>query len=328
MDNHLRLTKRLVRVLAVTLGGLSLAIGVTGLAQAEPTPAELEAQIDQKWNEIEPVIEQHNQLKGELNANKAKQKALQDQIAPLQARVDETLTRVSSFSVMQYKTGRFSSFNALMTTGSPDTFAEQLMMLNMMAKDEAAKVQDVLVAKKALDEQKKPLDELIAKQVEQEATMAVKEQQINAEIKSLNDLRVKAYGSTGGLGTLRPVACPQSYDGSPGAKAAQVACQQIGDPYIWAAEGPNSFDCSGLTLYAWKQVGYSLRHYTAWQYSDTKRVARADLKPGDLVFFYGDRHHVGLYVGNGWMVHAPTSGDRVRMKKIDDGPINGYGRVV
>lgn len=327
METHTRRSYRLVRLLVATLGGLSLAVGITGAAHAEPTPAELEAQIDKKWNEVEPIIEQHNQLKGELKANLAKQAQLKNQIDPLQAQVDTALMRVSAFSVLQYKTGRVSSFNALMTTGSPDTFAEQLVMLNMLAKDEAADIKDVLDSKKVLDEQKKPLDELIATQKAAEAEMATKETTINAEIKSLNDLRTKVYGSGGATGELRPVACPVEYSGGDAAKAAQVACQQIGKKYVWAAEGPNTFDCSGLTLYAWKQAGHTLRHYTKWQYSDTKRVSRADLKAGDLVFFYSDMHHMGMYVGGGWMVHAPTTGDVVRMKKIDSAPISGYGRV-
>jgi cell wall-associated NlpC family hydrolase len=327
VETHTRRPHRLVRLLVATLGGLSLAVGITGLAHAEPTPAELEAQIDTKWNEVEPIIEQHNQLKGELKANLAKQATLKNQIDPLQAQVDDALLRVSAFSVLQYKTGRVSSFNALMTTGSPDTFAEQLVMLNMLAKDEAAGIKDVLDSKKALDDQKKPLDDLIASQKAAEAEMAAKETTINAEIKSLNELRTKVYGSSGATGELRPVACPVEYSGGDAAKAAQVACQQISKKYVWAAEGPNTFDCSGLTLYAWKQAGHTLRHYTKWQYQDTKRVTRAELKAGDLVFFYSDLHHVGIYVGGGWMVHAPTSGDVVRMKKIDSGPIAGYGRV-
>lgn len=332
MDNPLRWTKRphrMVRLLVATLGGLSLAVGITGLAHADPTPAELEAQIDKKWNEVEPIIEQHNQLKGELAANKAKQKQLTDRIAPLAAQVDSAFARVSAFSVMQYKTGRVSTFNAMLTTGSPATFADQLVMLNMLAKDEQAQIKDVLTSKKTYDEQKKPIDDLVAKQVEQEAAMALKEKQINDEIAQLNTMRTKAYGASGSAtGSLKPVACPVEYAGGDAAKAAQVACSQIGKNYVWAAEGPNTFDCSGLTLYAWKQAGHTLRHYTKWQYQDTKRVSRADLKAGDLVFFYSDLHHVGMYVGGGWMVHAPTSGEKVQMKKIDNGPISGYGRVV
>nr|BFE64233.1 C40 family peptidase [Dactylosporangium thailandense] len=331
METHLRWTRRpnrLVRLLVATLGGLSLALGVTGLAHADPTPGEIEKQIDEKWNTIEPVIEQHNQLKLELAANKTKQKQLEDQIAPLKAQVDAAFDKVSAFAVMQYKNGRVSKLDAMLTTGSPDTFIDQMTMLNMVAKDEQDRIKDVLVAKQQYDAQKGPLDELIAKQAEQEAALNQQETQINADIKNLQDMRLQAYGSGNGTGSLKPVACPQQYDGSPGSRAAQFGCQQIGKKYVWATEGPNTFDCSGLTMWSWKQVGVTyLRHYTMWQYQDTKRVSRADLKAGDLVFFYPDKHHVGLYVGNGWMVHAPNPSQPVQMKKIDSEPISGYGRV-
>ncbi|WP_432833640.1 NlpC/P60 family protein [Dactylosporangium sp. CA-092794] len=330
METHLRWTRwpsRPVRLLVAILGGLSLAVGITGLAHADPTPAEIEKQIDDKWNEIEPIIEQHNLLKSQLASNQTKQKQLEAQIAPLRQQVDAAFDKVSAFAVLQYKTGRVSKLDAMLTTGSPDTFIDQMTMLNMLAKDEQARIQDVLTAKQQYDAQKGPIDQLVAQQAEQEAALAKQEQQINGEIKALNDMRVKAYGSSGSTGNLRPVACPVEYFGGPGAKAAQVACAQIGKPYVFGTEGPKTFDCSGLTLYSWKQAGYTLRHYTQWQYSDTKRVSRADLKPGDLVFFYGDRHHVGLYVGGGWMVHAPNASEPVQMKKIDSEPINGYGRV-
>ena len=72
----------------------------------------------------------------------------------------------------------------------------------------------------------------------------------------------------------------------------------------------------------------SLRHYTNWQWSDSKPVSRADLQPGDLVFFFKDLHHMGMYVGGGWMVHAPQTGDHVRMAKMDSPslPIAGFRR--
>ncbi|MEU7865549.1 NlpC/P60 family protein [Dactylosporangium sp. NPDC049140] len=331
METHLRWSRRpsrLLRLLVATLGGLSLALGITGLAHADPSPGEVEKQIDEKWNQIEPVIEQHNKLKLELAANKTKQKQLEDQIAPLKAQVDAAFDKVSAFAVLQYKNGRVSKLDAMLTTGSPDTFVDQMTLLNMVAKDEQSRIKDVLVAKQQYDAKKGPIDQLIAQQAEQEAALAKQETQVNADIKTLQDMRMQAYGSGAGTGSLAPVACPQQYDGSPGSKAAQVACKQIGKKYVWATEGPNTFDCSGLTMYSWKQVGVTyLRHYTMWQYEDTKRVARADLKAGDLVFFYSDKHHVGLYVGNGWMVHAPNSSQPVQMKKIDSEPISGYGRV-
>jgi len=336
VETHLRWTRprllrrpgRALRLLVATLGGLALATGVTSHAHADPTPAEIEKQIDEKWNQIEPVVEQHNQLKLELATNKTKQKQLEEQIAPLRTQVDAAFNKVSAFAVLQYKTGRVSKLDAMLTTGSPDTFVDQMVMLNMLAKDEQLKIKDVLSAKAEYDAKKKPLDELVAKQAEQEAALAAQEKQINGDIAALDKMRQAAYGSGSGTGALKPVACPVEYTGGPGAKAAQTACAQIGKRYVWATEGPNTFDCSGLTMYSWKQAGYNtLRHYTKWQYQDTKRVSRADLRAGDLVFFYGDLHHVGLYVGGGWMVHAPNPSKPVQMKKIDEEPISGYGRV-
>ena len=161
----------------------------------------------------------------------------------------------------------------------------------------------------------------------QQADLAAKKAAIDAQIKQLNDMRLAAYGSDPGTGNLRPVACPATYSGGPGVKAAQAACKQIGKSYVFNTAGPNHFDCSGLTMWSWAQVGVTyLPHNTKWQYEDTKRVSRAQLQPGDLVFFYSDMHHVGMYVGNGWMVHAPHTGDVVRMHQIADGPISGYGR--
>lgn len=105
------------------------------------------------------------------------------------------------------------------------------------------------------------------------------------------------------------------------AGAVQAAMSRIGMPYIWAAAGPNAFDCSGLTSWAWAQAGRSLGHYTGSQYAQTRRISEGDLQPGDLVFFWaagagGDPSHVGLYIGGGSMVHAPGSGRNVQTASI------------
>jgi cell wall-associated NlpC family hydrolase len=103
--------------------------------------------------------------------------------------------------------------------------------------------------------------------------------------------------------------------------AAQVAIgtamAQRGKPYVWAASGPGSFDCSGLTAFAYRAAGVSLPHSSGQQSRMGQAVARADLKPGDLVFFYSPVSHVGIYIGNGQMVHAPTSGDVVKVGSVD-----------
>lgn len=103
---------------------------------------------------------------------------------------------------------------------------------------------------------------------------------------------------------------------------------QLGEPYVWAAAGPNSWDCSGLTMVAWAQAGVRLTHYTGSQYKQTARVPVDQLKPGDLVFFgpsVAGIHHVGLFIGNGQMIHAPYTGTVVKISTIWRPDLIPYG---
>jgi peptidoglycan DL-endopeptidase CwlO len=116
--------------------------------------------------------------------------------------------------------------------------------------------------------------------------------------------------------------------GSPGAqKAVAVAMSQLGKPYIWAAEGPGGFDCSGLMLYAWRASGKNLPHSSRIQFASTVRVPLEQRKPGDLLFYGRPIHHVGMYIGNDQMVEAPHRGARVRVKSIFRRDLVGVGRV-
>ncbi|GAB3669045.1 C40 family peptidase [Actinocorallia lasiicapitis] len=101
------------------------------------------------------------------------------------------------------------------------------------------------------------------------------------------------------------------------AKATRAALGKLGKPYVWAAAGPDAFDCSGLAVWAYAQAGRSgLDHYTGALYDTGTKVERSALKPGDLVFFHPDRHHMGIYIGDGKMVHAPSSGDVVKITEL------------
>ncbi|KAA9373880.1 NlpC/P60 family protein [Microbispora cellulosiformans] len=107
-----------------------------------------------------------------------------------------------------------------------------------------------------------------------------------------------------------------------GGEAAQWALKQIGKPYVWAAAGPSGFDCSGLTMRAWQRAGVSLDHWTGTQWTSGRHVPLKELQSGDLLFYGrlsrspGTIHHVGLYIGRGMMVHAPQTGDVVRISPI------------
>jgi cell wall-associated NlpC family hydrolase len=307
-----------------------IALTLSSSAHAAPaSPGDLEQQIDAAWNKLEPLIEQHNNVKTQLAANQSKASALAERIRPLQLQVDLAMGRVSTISAQAYKNGQASTFNALLSSSSPTSLADQLSMLDAMAKSEQAQIAGVAKVKAEFDAQKKPLDVMVQQLSTQEAELAAQEKTINDQIAQYNKMRLDAYGTTVGTGSLRPATCPASYDGSTGSKAAQIACGKIGSTYIFGAEGPNTFDCSGITKWAWSQATggrISLYHFTKSQFNSTQRVSRAQLRAGDLVFYYSDMHHMGMYVGGNWVVHAPHSGDVVRMAPMDRMPIAGYGR--
>ncbi|KIX78116.1 hypothetical protein SF12_10460, partial [Streptomyces sp. MBRL 601] len=117
---------------------------------------------------------------------------------------------------------------------------------------------------------------------------------------------------------------------APNPRAAQAiafARTAIGKPYVWGATGPNAFDCSGLTQAAWRAAGVSLPRTTYTQINAGQRVSRSQLAPGDLVFFYSSISHVGLYIGNGQMIHAPNPNAPVRVAPISEMPFAGATRV-
>jgi cell wall-associated NlpC family hydrolase len=111
--------------------------------------------------------------------------------------------------------------------------------------------------------------------------------------------------------------------------AVQFALSQVGKPYVFGAAGPGSYDCSGLTMAAWAKAGVSLPHSAAGQYSYGHHVSRADLRPGDLVFFYQPIGHVTIYIGDGMMVSAPTEGENVSVVPLSafDGSYTGATRL-
>ena len=108
--------------------------------------------------------------------------------------------------------------------------------------------------------------------------------------------------------------------------AVSTAAAQIGKPYEWAAEGPDSFDCSGLTMFAWGKAGVSLPHSSGAQYASLPHVGRAQLRAGDLVFFGSPIHHVGIYEGGGVMINAPETGENVRRDSIARADYAGAAR--
>jgi peptidoglycan DL-endopeptidase CwlO len=195
---------------------------------------------------------------------------------------------------------------------------------------------------KKLDQAKKVLAKLTADQQKQLAEAEKKATaKANAEARAATKAR-EVTNAEGRAATTPPAevnvdrrpatkASPDSTrssstSSSKGAKALAYAKAQLGEPYARNAAGPGSWDCSGLTMMAWGSVGVSLPHSSGQQFSRGQPVAMSDLRLGDLVFFYSDISHVGLYAGNGQVIHAPRPGKSVEYIKMSYMPYAGARR--
>jgi cell wall-associated NlpC family hydrolase len=144
-------------------------------------------------------------------------------------------------------------------------------------------------------------------------------------VASRNKLKTRlAALALAGAAAVTLSACGTAAGGN--SSAVAVAAQQAGEPYVFGATGPNSFDCSGFTQYVYRQIGVSLPRTASEQQSATTPVARGAERPGDLIFFGSPAYHVGIYAGNGKIWYAPKSGDVVKLGSIWDSSYS-VGRV-
>ncbi len=314
-----------------SIAGVVAAVGVLlspAAAHATPSPSSVEAQIDKQWNDLEPVIEQYNHVHGQLLANQAQLKKLSAELSPLELQVNLALSQVRGLAADAYMQGAPSAMNAMVMDGSPTALTDKLLYVDQLARHQQESIADVAKLRDKYASDKQTLVTLTQSIAARDADLSQQKSSIQAKIDQLQKLRIAAYGASGGDdGPLRTGPCPVTYTNDKGGRAAQKACDLIGKPYVFGAIGPGSYDCSGLTAAAWASVGVHLEHYTRDQWNESKPITAAELQPGDLVFYYpGSLHHVAIYIGGGMVVHAPHTGDHVRMGTIDRGPIAGYRR--
>ncbi|MCX4469123.1 NlpC/P60 family protein [Micromonospora sp. NBC_01655] len=314
--------RRFVRRLLTLVAAVAVGVGtLTAPAYAEPSVDEIEAQIDKQWEQLEPTIEQYNKVRSQLKVNKQKSAELEKKIEPLALETELAMNRVGDLAARYYISGPSQDLGALLVSTKPGTLAEQLTMLDRLASEERRQLQGVLAIRAKYDGQKLKLDTLIVAQEKQTKELAAKKTQINTEIKRLQSSMPKTVvPAANGCPTIKGVVS------SAARTAIKTACAQVGDPYVWGATGPNSFDCSGLTQYAYRAAGISLTHFTGAQWNEGRAIPRSEARPGDLVFFFSDLHHVGLYLGNDLMVHAPRAGKPVNVSSINTMPVAGFRR--
>jgi cell wall-associated NlpC family hydrolase len=273
--------------------------------------------------QLETVIEQYNSTQVRLSATQAQRDALTARMAPVQRAMDVLETQIGQYSAGLYEHAG-GSVGALIAAASPDNLLDQLTMLDHISSVARRQIDALTSERQRYDQQRRDLDTLLAQQGAQQADLAAKRTRIEAQIAQLHRLRYTLYGGRNPL-TPRDRYVPP-YQAGPAGVAVRFAFGQLGKPYRWGAAGPNSFDCSGLTMASWKAAGVGLPHSAALQWAQVSHVSRDQLRPGDLVFYYGNIHHVAIYIGEDKVIHAPTYGEEVRIAPVDDAPLHGYGR--
>jgi cell wall-associated NlpC family hydrolase len=310
--------------LTVTAG---IAVVLTpGLAGAAPTTTEQARkavtdagaqlrEIDEQVHEAEATVEQQ-----QAAAAAAGQAAAQAQVA-----VDALAPQLRSIAYAGYTGSTRTKIAAFLTSSSADDLIQQMTTLDRLAVHADGVVAQVAVARDAATEAQAAavaaagqaaasVAELAAKQDALEEQLAGYEADY-ARLSAADQATVQNTLSGPTLAAVKPAPAPTAAAGA----AVQTALGQLGDRYVPGASGPKAFDCSGLTMYAYAAAGVTLPHSSRAQSTMGTRVARADLQPGDLVFFYSPVSHVGLYIGNGQMVHASVPGRPVAVTSVDKG---------
>lgn len=234
-------------------------------------------------------------------------------------RVEQLRGSVASMAASAYMGGP-TDIAALATTQRPQDLVDRAASIEYLSAEQQARIRTYERAAKSLTTRK--ADAVAAVKAQRKVATELKRQRdaitaTLAEQKRLLD-RLSASGreDRASRSGRRPnVDLPPASGRARDAIA--FAQQQLGKPYEWGAEGPDSYDCSGLTMASWRRGGVSLPHSSRAQYDSGPHVPRSQLEPGDLVFFGNPIHHVGLYVGNGQMIAAPSSGKNVSYKDIN-----------
>jgi cell wall-associated NlpC family hydrolase len=304
----------------------ALAIAITGTtataAHAAPSTSELTKKINAAQDKLEDITESYNKMNINLKKTVADQKALTASLGPAKDKLDAATAQVAAIAATAYMTGQVGTMNVLLE--GPSDLLTRMSVMDQMSRSRQRDIATYTSATRDYTSRSTALQTAREKQAATVKELAEGKKKIESDIKKLLAMRKAAYGKAQETGSSYSGAVP-NISGAAG-KAVSYAYGKIGKPYVYAADGPNSFDCSGLTMAAWAAAGKSLPHNAAAQYSATSRVSRSQLQPGDLVFYRG-LAHVGLYVGGGMIIDAPHTGTFVNKRTIDIMTPYGYGRV-
>ncbi|HOT23854.1 MAG TPA: NlpC/P60 family protein [Thermoleophilia bacterium] len=333
----------LLSILILTLT-LAPAAGATPLSEKRAKAREIAARLQELYPKVDMAVERYNQAMDSLATVKQQIRDNQRLLKVAEYNLELAQAQLETRAVSMYKARDVGFVDVFFSTNSFDELVTQLDVMERLGKSDVATMKSIAAYKADIKDRRIKLEadkqaavELVAKAKTQkdkvedlEARLERMQAGVKAQIKELEEqaqrqaereaLSATSGSSSSGGGTV--VVDP----GGPGhPEVVALAQAQIGKPYVYGAAGPGSFDCSGLTMYCYAQIGIGLAHgATAQQHASTP-VPLDSLQPGDLVFFGGASYsyHVGIYVSGGQMIHAPHTGAVVSYGSIGGAWIGG-----
>jgi cell wall-associated NlpC family hydrolase len=349
----------LVGIASLGVGVLAAPAGADKIADKKAEAARIAAQVQAQGEKVSVLAEKLNQARINADRVNASLAGVQAELAQTDALVAQARTALKGHVVQSYiKGGNVGALQMLVGgKGEATELAVRSGYLKAVAGKERAALDDLAAAREQADAkraqfeaaQKQAHDALAAVQADQRAAAAAQTEaeatlsQVKGDLAQLVAAEAQRQAAAAAAKAQADLAARQARAASrnrsigndpgfttapsPGAAAAvEKAREQLGKPYEYGGAGPNSYDCSGLTMVAWRAGGVSLPHSAADQYNVIRHVSMGDLEPGDLVFYGSPIHHVGIYVGNGTMIEAPHSGTDVRYASIYRSDLVGAGR--
>ncbi|MFD7082525.1 NlpC/P60 family protein [Streptomyces sp. NPDC059918] len=345
-----RRRRRGVSALTLLCATALLAVSaMTGSAQAAPTPEPGAKSLEQVRQEIDDLYRQagtatdaYNLAEGEAKAQSAKIVEIAKQVVAGQDRITGLKNRAGAAARAQYRSGGMPAGARLALSGTPSQFldgADRIRQgekattdllselnrtqsdLQKYAKDASAQWEKLEANRIKQENSKKQIEEKIKSAESLESKLEAEEKARLIQLEQ--EAQYKAQTAWLSTGVLKEINSSASESGK---KAVQYATAQMGKPYVWGAVGPDSFDCSGLTSQAWRAAGKGIPRTSQEQLRLLPKVAIKDMRPGDLIIYFDDASHVGMYVGDGAMIHAPRPGRNVTLAGAGSMPIRAVVR--
>ncbi len=318
-----------IRTLIAVAAAAAVGLGLPGASHAQPqTVDEVRAEVEKLNHEAEAATERHNKALGDVKVAEDELGVIRDRIATQQAELDTLQGQMGELAAFAYRNSGVDQTLQLLTAEDPQRFLDQAATLDQLSGQQGDLLRQVQVTRQELDSTSALAEQKIAEIELVRDQLAAEQQEIETKLRTANALLARLTADQRASINSASEALPADIPASGRAKIAiEFALAQLGEPYRWGGAGPGSWDCSGLTMMAWRQAGVSLPHHAASQINYGTRVSKSELQPGDLVFFYSPISHNGMYLGDGKMIHAPHTGDVVKISSIDRLPFAGATRV-